>query len=171
MPAPKEPSGDDDKEDRDRKEKIREYQREYARRRLKDDPEFRERKKENNREYYKRRWASDPAFRERKRDANIRAQERRLVQERNVSGHRRGPTEIDAYIGGRIHKRRIDLGVPVSVLSDILEVRPRQIILYERGQSILTAGHLYMIAECLKISIDWFYIGLEENIGRNNQGN
>ena len=50
------------------REKCRERQRKYYRKRLREDPEYREKQREYQREYHKKKWREDPKYREKKRE-------------------------------------------------------------------------------------------------------
>lgn len=155
------PSGSDG--DDARREASRTYHREYNRRRFAEDPEFRERKNRNNRDYYRRRWEADPEFRERKREANRKSQERRQSSREGEPrlGRRRGPTEVDRHVGGRVRDRRRALRIPIDEVSDLLGVKRRQVALYERGETTLTSSQLHQLAQRFAVAVDWFFAELD----------
>ncbi len=155
--------GDHEVSEEQRRQASRIYHREYNRRRFAEDPEFRDRKNRNNREYYRRRWEADPEFRERKREANRRSQERRQAERVGEPrlGRRRGPTEIDRHVGERVRARRRALKVALDDIADMLGVKRRQVALYERGETTLTAGQILLLARRLEVPVDWFFAEID----------
>ena len=72
----------------------------------------------------------------------------------------RDPSLIDQTVGERIGKRRTDLEISQPELAEQVGVTDRQLQKYENGKN-RSAGRLYDIAKGLKISIAYFYEGLD----------
>jgi transcriptional regulator with XRE-family HTH domain len=67
---------------------------------------------------------------------------------------------IDRHVGGRIRKRRIDLGLSQSELGQALGVSFQQVQKYEQGANRLGAGALFETAMLLGVPVGFFYEGL-----------
>lgn len=71
----------------------------------------------------------------------------------------RGPTTVDAYVGERIRRRRIVVGMSQEQLSSALGVSFQQVQKYEKGQNRIGAGRLFQIAQLLSAPIGFFFDG------------
>ncbi len=69
--------------------------------------------------------------------------------------------EIQKWIGGRIRRRRIALGLTTTQLGDATNLSMQQLQHYERGD-YLSAGRLLLIARALSTSVAYFYFGIEQ---------
>lgn len=64
---------------------------------------------------------------------------------------------MDVRIGQRIRRARLEASVTQHQLGQILGRSSQQIHKYEQGSNRVSAGTLFMIAETLNRSIDWFF--------------
>jgi transcriptional regulator with XRE-family HTH domain len=71
-------------------------------------------------------------------------------------------SEIDAYVGLRMRKRREALGISQGRLGRHLGLTFSQIQKYEKGTNRIGAGRLYQIAAYLGVPPSHFFNGLEE---------
>ncbi len=69
-------------------------------------------------------------------------------------------TETDRYVGGRIRKRRVMLGLSQQQMADMIGVTYQQTHKYERGINRISAGRLYEIAQVLRVPLSFFFDGL-----------
>jgi len=60
-------------------------------------------------------------------------------------------------IGGKIKKRRMELGISQEVLAEILGVTYQQVQRYENGTNRLNVENIQLIAEALFVSISYFF--------------
>lgn len=67
---------------------------------------------------------------------------------------------IDRHVGGRIRKRRIELGLSQTELGQALGVSFQQVQKYEQGANRLGAGALFETAMLLGVPVGFFYEGL-----------
>ncbi len=80
-------------------------------------------------------------------------------------------SEIDAYVGVRIRRRREALGMSQGTLGRHLGLTFSQIQKYEKGTNRIGAGRLYKIAGFLGVSVLYFFEGLGgESLGSINTG-
>ena len=79
-------------------------------------------------------------------------------------GRSEGPDPIDQYVGVRLKQRRSILKITQEQMAKALEVSFQQIQKYENASSRIAASRLYQIAKLLKVTTDWFYEGVEENM-------
>ncbi len=70
-------------------------------------------------------------------------------------------TETDRYVGSRIRERRIMLGLSQQQMADMIGVTYQQAHKYEKGINRISAGRLFEIAQVLKVSVSYFYEGLD----------
>ena len=64
---------------------------------------------------------------------------------------------MDVQIGQRIRRARLEASVTQHQLGQILGRSSQQIHKYEQGSNRVSAGTLYVIAQTLNRSIDWFF--------------
>lgn len=69
--------------------------------------------------------------------------------------------EIDKHIGKKIREQRENLGYTQSRLAEDIQVSYQQIHKYEHGSNRISAGRLWLIAEALKMPVQYFYEGIE----------
>ena len=74
-------------------------------------------------------------------------------------------SEIDAYVGNRMRKRREALGISQGRLGRHLGLTFSQIQKYEKGSNRIGAGRLYQIAAFLGVPPSYFFEGLEGGVG------
>jgi transcriptional regulator with XRE-family HTH domain len=65
---------------------------------------------------------------------------------------------MDVQIGQRIRRARLEAAVTQHQLGQILGRSSQQIHKYEQGSNRVSAGTLFMIAQTLNRSIDWFFM-------------
>ena len=68
---------------------------------------------------------------------------------------------MDVQIGQRIRRARLEAAVTQHQLGQILGRSSQQIHKYEQGSNRVSAGTLFMIAQTLNRSIDWFFMDAE----------
>jgi transcriptional regulator with XRE-family HTH domain len=67
---------------------------------------------------------------------------------------------VDAHVGGRIHKRRIAVGLTLRELGRMIDISEGQVHKIECGKNRVSASLLYEIARVLDASISYFFDGL-----------
>lgn len=65
---------------------------------------------------------------------------------------KRGPTPIDAFIGGRVRAHRQALGMTQEALADRLGLTFQQVQKYERGANRVSASRLMHIAGVMRLA-------------------
>jgi len=78
----------------------------------------------------------------------------------------RSTAAIDDHVGGRIHERRIMLGLTQQQFGELLGVTFQQVYKYERGINRVSAGRLFEIARVLAVPVGYFYEGVGEEPAR-----
>ena len=66
----------------------------------------------------------------------------------------RAPTDIDKAVGKYIRARRLAMGMTLAELGHELGISHQQLQKYETGTNRLSAGMMWDIAICLKVSVD-----------------
>jgi transcriptional regulator with XRE-family HTH domain len=74
----------------------------------------------------------------------------------------RTASEIDAYVGLRMRRRREVLGISQGRLGRHLGLTFSQVQKYEKGTNRIGAGRLYQIAAFLGVQPGYFFAGLDE---------
>lgn len=74
----------------------------------------------------------------------------------------RRPSTLEQYIGDRIRRRRIEIGVTQEELAAALGCSYQQIQKYESGANRVSAGNLLRLARRLNVPLDYFFLGWEE---------
>ena len=74
-------------------------------------------------------------------------------------------TDADRYVGSRIRERRVMLGLSQQQMANLIGVTYQQAHKYERGINRISAGRLFEIARVLRVSVGYFFEGLEEQGG------
>jgi transcriptional regulator with XRE-family HTH domain len=74
----------------------------------------------------------------------------------------RTASEIDAYVGQRMRRRREALGISQGRLGRHLGLTFSQVQKYEKGTNRIGAGRLYQIAGFLGVQPGYFFAGLDE---------
>jgi len=77
---------------------------------------------------------------------------------------------IDVRIGQRIRRARLDAAVTQHQLGQVLGRSSQQIHKYEQGSNRVSAGTLFMIAQTLNRSIDWFFSDAGINLESDDTG-
>jgi transcriptional regulator with XRE-family HTH domain len=65
--------------------------------------------------------------------------------------------EVDRLVGARIRARRIALGLSQLDLAGLIGCTYQQLHKYERGINRLAATRLFLCAEALRVSVDYFF--------------
>ena len=76
-----------------------------------------------------------------------------------------GRETIDIHVGARLRSRRKALGITQDELGRALGVSFQQIQKYERGSNRISSARLFEVARVLKVSIGYFYQGLDHTQG------
>ena len=74
-----------------------------------------------------------------------------------TDNQQRKPTELDAFIGAQIRKRRVMLGMSQKELAAAISVSYQQLQKYERCGNRIAASRLADIAEALDAPLAYFY--------------
>lgn len=69
---------------------------------------------------------------------------------------------LDIYIGKKIKTRRTMLGISQKMLGEALRVTFQQIQKYEKGINSISASKLFILAEYLKVEVEYFFEGYNE---------
>jgi transcriptional regulator with XRE-family HTH domain len=72
------------------------------------------------------------------------------------------PDPVDVQVGRRVRLRRKELGASQQALADGLGLTFQQVQKYERGTNRISASKLYMMARFLRVSISYFFEGLND---------
>ncbi len=75
---------------------------------------------------------------------------------------------MDFQIGQRIRRARQEASVTQHELGQILGRSSQQIHKYEQGSNRVSAGTLYMIAQTLNRSVDWFFSDASMDLASSN---
>ena len=78
--------------------------------------------------------------------------------------------EVDAHVGNRIRKRRESLGISQGRLASHLGLTFSQVQKYEKGSNRIGAGRLFLIASFLKVPVQYFVEGLDQDAPAENGG-
>lgn len=73
-----------------------------------------------------------------------------------------GPNPIDLHVGARVRLRRKMLGVSQEGLADSIDLTFQQVQKYERGANRISASKLYEIAQVLKVRVQYFFDGYQD---------
>src|SRR6201996_375422 len=74
----------------------------------------------------------------------------------------RAPNPIDVHVGLQVRLRRKELKISQEKLAETLGLTFQQVQKYERGANRISASKLYEIARALRVSIAWFFEGLDD---------
>lgn len=72
---------------------------------------------------------------------------------------------LDNFIGEKVRKQRIALGMTQDKLASFLGVTFQQVQKYEKGVNRISASMLYNIATVLNVKMQWFVEGFENRGG------
>jgi transcriptional regulator with XRE-family HTH domain len=67
---------------------------------------------------------------------------------------------VDKHVGGRVRRRRIELGMSLEDMSSLLGVSYQQVQKCESGLNRIGAGRLYQIGSALGVPVTYFFEGL-----------
>lgn len=76
----------------------------------------------------------------------------------------RNATAVDAHIGARMRKRRLELKLGQVHLAKALGVSKQQIQKYEAGQNCISAARLFGICRVSKVSMSSMFVGLDARV-------
>ncbi len=88
----------------------------------------------------------------------------RRTHERDGAKTREGAANIypiDARVGARVRKRRVELGMTQQALGGAVNLSYQQIQKYERGTNRITAGLLWVLSEVLEVDVAYFYAAVD----------
>ncbi|RYH11835.1 helix-turn-helix domain-containing protein [Tropicimonas sp. IMCC6043] len=68
---------------------------------------------------------------------------------------------VDVHVGKRVRHRRWMTGMTQQQLAEKVGIKFQQIQKYETGTNRISASRLWEIAEALKVSVAYFFEGLE----------
>jgi transcriptional regulator with XRE-family HTH domain len=74
----------------------------------------------------------------------------------------KAPNPIDVHVGRRVRLRRKELGISQERLAEGLGLTFQQVQKYERGANRVSASKLYEMARVLRVSIGYFFEGLDD---------
>lgn len=80
------------------------------------------------------------------------------------------PHPIDAYVGGRIRLRRIQLGLSQGALAGKVGVSFQAVQKYESGDIRISASRLYDVGQVLQVSPAFFFEGYPDGVVAANLG-
>jgi transcriptional regulator with XRE-family HTH domain len=80
------------------------------------------------------------------------------------------PHPIDAYVGGRMRLRRIQLGLSQGALARKVGVSFQAVQKYESGDIRISASRLYDVAQVLHVSPAFFFEGYPDGVIATNLG-
>ena len=78
------------------------------------------------------------------------------------------PHPIDAYVGGRIRLRRVQLGMSQTALAERIGVSFQAVQKYESGDIRISASRLYDVAQVLEVSPAFFFEGYPDGLVAKN---
>ena len=73
-----------------------------------------------------------------------------------------GANPIDIYVGGRVKKRRKDLGLSQEDLARSINLTFQQVQKYERGSNRISVSKLFQIGQILRVRAEYFFYGYGE---------
>lgn len=84
---------------------------------------------------------------------------------RTVSG---GPNPIDVFVGSKLKEFRQRQNLAQPQLAAMLGIAFQQIQKYERGVNRISASRLWDISRVLKVGVDDFFAGMDEEISQSS---
>lgn len=72
----------------------------------------------------------------------------------------REANKVDEHVGGRMRKRRLQLGMSQERLAELLGVTFQQVQKYEKGVNRIAASRLYKAGHALDVPFQYFVKGL-----------
>ncbi len=79
--------------------------------------------------------------------------------------------ETDLYVSRRLRRRRRLLGMTQQELAVQVGVRFQQIQKYECGANRMTSSRLYELARAMNVPVQYFFDGLDEQMGPGRPAN
>ena len=79
--------------------------------------------------------------------------------------------ETDLHVGKRLRRRRRLLGMTQQELAVQVGVRFQQIQKYECGANRMTSSRLYELARAMNVPVQYFFDGLDEQMGPGRPAN
>lgn len=76
------------------------------------------------------------------------------------AGSSSAESEVNRFLGGRVLRRRRELGLTQAEVGRAIGVGFQQIHKYETGGSRITPGRLLRLASALGVSVNYFFEGL-----------
>ena len=73
-------------------------------------------------------------------------------------------SDVDAWVGERVRRRRKTLGMTSKDLAELLYLSTQQLQKCEGGKNRIGAGRLYDIAVLLRVPVSYFYEGLDPSV-------
>lgn len=70
---------------------------------------------------------------------------------------------LDRHIGSRLRALRLERGLSLEAVAEIIDVSQQQVSRYELGQNRLSATQLYQLARGLDVPVAWFFREFEES--------
>ncbi len=74
----------------------------------------------------------------------------------------KSPTLIDLHIGKQLHRRRKILQLTQERLGALIGVRGQTIARFEVAENKLSAYKLFILAQALGVSVEYFFYGLDK---------
>ena len=66
-------------------------------------------------------------------------------------------TEIDILVSKNLKARRLELGITLQDLANLMGISVNQIQKYEKGTNRISSGRLFAFTQCLKVPITYFF--------------
>jgi transcriptional regulator with XRE-family HTH domain len=73
---------------------------------------------------------------------------------------RKAPDAVDAYVGGRVRKRRQMLNMSQGKLADAIGLTFQQVQKYEKGTNRMGPSRLQQVANVLQVPVTFFFEGV-----------
>jgi transcriptional regulator with XRE-family HTH domain len=91
--------------------------------------------------------------------------------DRKRDPRRRRAEDVDRHVGARMRERRIMLGLSQQQLAELIGVTFQQTYKYEKGITRVASGHLYEIAQALRVDVGYFFDGMgrDDEVGPTQQ--
>ncbi len=74
------------------------------------------------------------------------------------------PNALDLHVGNRLRMRRTFLRISQEKLGEHIGVTFQQIQKFEKGANRISAGQLFMIANFLRVDVNYFFEGLSSGL-------
>jgi transcriptional regulator with XRE-family HTH domain len=72
----------------------------------------------------------------------------------------RAPDPIDRHVGGRLRRRRLELGMEATDLDRRIEHAPGTVARFEDGARTIGSGVLFRLGRALDVPVAYFFAGL-----------